>query len=225
MYKCSFCDKEYTSINTLIAHLKVIHNTLSSTFVCKQSNCTRSFTNIHPFKRHLLLKHPVNNNRFSTDLHSFHSDVPCPQIIHQDIFDNYIDSQHVLTVQDCENVINNSSITFEQFDNLVTKYATLLVSKLYSNNVLPRSLAHKIIEYVSNVYGVTIEIIKRKYECEELKRNVSFNIKDMYTVLQNAFVNFKTEHQTLQFLVRRGYLIMPQSVDIGARFHPKRIKA
>lgn len=153
-----------------------------------------------------------------------HSDVPCPQIINQDIFENYIDPQHVLTVQDCEDVIRNSSITLEQFDNLVTKHATLLVSKLYANTVLPRSLAQNIIEYVSHVYSITIEIIKRKYECEEPKRDVSFDIKDMCIVLQNAFANFKTEHQTLQFLVRRGYLIMPQSVGIGARFHPKRTK-
>lgn len=37
----------------------------------------------------------------------------------------------------------------------------------------------------------------------------------MCIILQNAFAEFKTEHQTLQYFRQRGYRIMPQSLDIG----------
>lgn len=53
-------------------------------------------------------------------------------------------------------------------------------------------------------------MIKHKYE--ENKKNVASGIKDMCVILQNTFNEFKTEHQTLQYFIQHGYLIMPQSV-------------
>lgn len=104
------------------------------------------------------------------------------------------------------------------------KRTALFVSKLYSNIALSRLLAHKIIEYVDDLYKLTIGIIKHKYECQENKQNASSNLKDMCIILKNAFAEFKTEHQTLQYFIRRGYLIMPQSIDIAVILHPKRIQ-
>lgn len=65
-------------------------------------------------------------------------------------------------------------------------------------------------------------MIKHKYE--ENKENVASGIKDMCVILQNAFDEFKTEHQTLQYFIQHGYLIMPQSVHISATLQPKRLK-
>lgn len=67
-------------------------------------------------------------------------------------------------------------------------------------------------------------IIIHKYESTEIERNVSFSIKDMFTILQNAFAQFKTKHLTLQYFIQRGYLIMSQFKDIATALHPKRIK-
>lgn len=50
---------------------------------------------MHSFKRHSLLKHPSkNNDSFITvaDPHLFHNDVPCQEIISQDMFENYTNS-------------------------------------------------------------------------------------------------------------------------------------
>jgi len=100
----------------------------------------------------------------------------------------------------------------------------LLYSKLYSNVVLSQSLAHEIIQYVDDLYKLTVEIIKHQYKCQENKRNVPSNVKDMCIILQNAFVEIKTEHKTLQYFIRHGYLIMPQTFDIAIILHPKRIQ-
>lgn len=43
-------------------------------------------------------------------------------------------------------------------------------------------------------------------------------------ILRNAFPELKTEHQTLQYFIRYGYLIMPQSIDIAVILNPKRIQ-
>lgn len=55
-------------------------------------------------------------------------------------------------------------------------------------------------------------MIKHKYESQVNKENVASGIKDMCVILQNAFEEFKTKHQTLQYFIQHGYLIMPQSV-------------
>jgi len=177
MYKYPFCVNNSPTVKFLIAHLKLAHSASSSTFVCKQQNCTRSFTNIYSFKRHLIQKHNQNNN-FSVAPGSYlsHDNILCHDIKSNDNksdqFETYINFEEFLTTETCEQLINDPLITLKQFDDIVTKRAALFVAKLYSNVVLSRSLAHEIIQHVDDLYKLTVEIIKYQYECQENKRNV-----------------------------------------------------
>jgi len=102
----------------------------------------------------------------------------------------------------------------------------LFVSKLYFNITLSLLLAHEIIQYISNSYKLSIEIIKHKYENRENKENIACDIKDMCINLQKTFdqFSFKIEHQTLHYFIRHNYLTMPQSVHIDRTLNPKRLK-
>ncbi|XP_018306071.1 uncharacterized protein, partial [Mycetomoellerius zeteki] len=46
----------------------------------------------------------------------------------------------------------------------------------------------------------------------------------MCIIIQNIFLQFETEHKTLQYFIKHGYLIMPQSINIAATLCSKRRK-
>lgn len=46
----------------------------------------------------------------------------------------------------------------------------------------------------------------------------------MCIIVQNVFVEFQTEHKTLQYFIKHRYLIMPQSINIAATLSSKRSK-
>lgn len=232
MYKCPFCVDNSPTIKFLVAHIKLAHSASLSTFICKQQNCTRSFTNIYSFKRHLIQKHNQNNNfcnKFSASESYLDNDnILCHELVKSnnvksDEFKTYIDFEEFLTTESCQQLIIDPLITLEKFNDIVTHRTALFVSKLYSDASLSRSFAHQIIQYVDELYKSIIEIIKKKYEYQE-KQNVPSNLKDMCIILQNAFAEFKTEYQTLQYFIRNEYLIMPQSINIATIFYPKRIQ-
>lgn len=222
MYKCPCCVNNFVAINSLIAHVKLIHNASTSSFICKEDNCFRNFINIHSFKRHLMLKH------LNLDENVYISQKVCDDnILYQTNsdckFQKYVNSEDLITVNVCDQLINKS-VTLKHFDDIVTQNAASFVLKLYSDASMSRSQAHKIIDYVNEFYKLTIGIIQLKYENQITTHNVSFDIKHMCIILQNAFAEFKTDYQTLQYFIRRGYLIMPQCIDIAAVLRSKRLK-
>lgn len=222
MYKCPYCIHNTPTIKFLIAHIKFAHGASLSTIICKQENCTRSFVTLYSFKRHLMVKHlNENNTKVSVmpELHLFSENVESMD----DKFTQYTNSKDLLSTNVCKELMNNPSMSLQQFDMIVTKSALLLVSKLYADITLSRLIVHKIIQYVNNFYKSTIEIIKHKLECQG-NRNVSSDINDMCIIIQNIFLQFETEHKTLQYFIKHGYLIMPQSINIAATLCSKRRK-
>lgn len=56
--KCFICKKIFSSIESLIVHLKVYHSLSPySTFECCEESCSQLFSSIYSFKRHLNAKH------------------------------------------------------------------------------------------------------------------------------------------------------------------------
>lgn len=181
MYKCPSCFNNFLTVIFLMAHLKLAHNASLSILKCQQENCMRSFLNIHSFKRHLMLKHSnqiTNNVSVSPQLHSFYDpNTLCEKNVNSnDMFKNYTNSEDLLSTKACEELINNPSITEEQFYDIVTKNAILFVSKLCSETALSRSLAYEILQHVNNFYKLAIELIKHKYESQENKQNIPSSV-------------------------------------------------
>jgi len=54
MFSCFICDSNFQVLNHLVIHLNIYHDIKAiSEFICKVSNCFRSFGTLNSFKKHL----------------------------------------------------------------------------------------------------------------------------------------------------------------------------
>jgi len=54
MFSCFICDSNFEVVNHLVIHLNIYHDIKAiSEFICKVSNCFRSFGTLNSFKKHL----------------------------------------------------------------------------------------------------------------------------------------------------------------------------
>lgn len=106
----------------------------------------RSFITLYSFKRHLMLKHLNKNDMYdgakvsiTPELHLFSENVKSMD----DKFTQYTNSKDLLSTDTCEQLMNNPSMSLQQFHNIVTKSALLFVSKLYADSTISRLVTHK----------------------------------------------------------------------------------
>jgi len=87
MFNCFLCNLKFNNINYLIIHLSIYHNLNEiKEFVCKATNCLRSFSTLNSFKKHLET-HTVTPNPNDQNFISCNSHILIPNLIGQNIDD------------------------------------------------------------------------------------------------------------------------------------------
>lgn len=66
---CFESSKTFISIKFLIQHIKLLHNSFSHNFVCKQNNCNRAFPFLNGLKNttNNHAKYEINNQQSNTE--------------------------------------------------------------------------------------------------------------------------------------------------------------
>lgn len=158
MVPCSFCDKRFLTEASFSTHVKIIHKALlGSTCHCRYEGCTRSYQNFYSYKKHLFSKHII-----------LHKETKETQIMKHDIAStsamseslsgsDTISSNKIVESGQVAN-LSNEFLTFNtrDFESIVQKETSQLVSKLYAEPFLPRSFVSEIVSNLNNFYNITL---------------------------------------------------------------------
>jgi len=252
MYSCPFCFESYGSIICLKAHCKLKHSTkLHSFFRCREKfstnlpskMCSRTFSDIYSFLKHLSKTHSRNNN-INDNIYCNNSNTVYETHSENNIINNTCSSNNntLNTVHDnncmeeiTDNLslqsmpstscaINNSDnfdITVKEFADKITKSSTLFVASLYSRPSLPRVFCQGIIDSIGNFLNC-IKILEEKYK--SIEPNPHLDLSAMFNILNNAFTDYSSEYKTMLYFKTMKSLIEPQEICIGAFIDSKLMK-
>lgn len=106
MYFCFVCSAGLDDYKALFSHLKCCHQLgPKSIYHCKQHNCTRTFSHIRSFRRHIITSHVTTPNIPSEvspqncdDMNSIQ--LSCSSL---NISDN-INNVHITAIENCSNI-------------------------------------------------------------------------------------------------------------------------
>ena len=90
---------------------------------------------------------------------------------------------------------NVSNATVMKFANDVSESAATFIAKLNSHPAVSLSFTAELVHDIEDIMS-HIEILKEA--CSTLLES-SLNLLDMFDILQNAFIDHKTEHQSLNY--------------------------
>lgn len=211
MIYCPACYANCTSEAILIVHWKCKHSTVTSNIHCKQSTCSRVFSDIYAFKRHLQRVHPMNkidinnkSNPETTQKISSKDNSPVPALTH--ILEP-IDSANNIpaTLQDFTNT------TRLDFAESLSQSVAHFVAKLYANPIVPRSLVQEIVTDVQNITN-HVQILKPM--CIINETSDSTEINHLFEIFQDAFVDHNSEYMSFSYFQNLNTLIMPKKFNI-----------
>lgn len=187
---CSECSKTFTSIDILIQHIKYLHPFLQS-YVCKQSNCHRTFPILNSFKKHLIKNHSQSEMPQQSDTEKH---------IKLSKFSNSLEYHNIN--QDASNESHNNSFDNETYDifQLIENAIVSFISKLYSNSSLPRNIIQIIIEETKELFTSVIISIERELKKQNVVAHVFDTICAIFKKIDNIFEKLETEYKRLKFL-------------------------
>ena len=90
---------------------------------------------------------------------------------------------------------NVPNATIIKFANDVSKFAATFIAKLNSHPAVPRSFT---VELIHDIEDIMSHIETLKEACSTLPES-SLNMLNMFDILQNAFIDHKTENQSLNY--------------------------
>ena len=108
---------------------------------------------------------------------------------------------------------NVSNSTVMKFANDVSKSDDTFIAKLKSHPAVPRCFT---VELIHDIEDIMSHIETLKEACSTFPES-SLNFLNMFDILQNAFIDHKTEHQSLNYFKNMKTLIIPKQYSIGVQ--------
>lgn len=219
MYSCFVCYVSFPTIDQLFLHMKFYHNNLDSesVYYCKQGECAKGFQGLDKFRRHLNQVHSIPNpiSGFSTHIYK----------TSKDIIDvsSYNESTPGLKVPLVVGEGKEEDIVLTTFDDVVKCSVLKFITKLSSKSNMTSSLMQDIIDETTELFSSGI-ISKLKAKISPFLYNNSnqseiAEIYNMLSVLENPFLNFKTEHQRIKYFESNNLYFKPKTVVVGFTKH------
>ncbi|CAI6349371.1 unnamed protein product [Macrosiphum euphorbiae] len=212
MFNCFICtENTFSTINLYIWHLKVFHDLGSqSMFTCKQPICFRDLLGLEKFRQHLKRNHML-------DTLNNHSNEYIDEIFTDQLNTNVFDQHKVKsTISDSEDTFNQNSKNGTNFKDVVTNIILKFISNLYLIPNLTSLLIQNIIEEVSQLFSNDIisilksSILPLLTNCSEKSE-----INDMFVVLENAFMDFKSEYLRVKYFETNNIFFKPKTIVVG----------
>lgn len=231
MILCPFCKYKSKTVKKFSIHFKLRHRYNLSNICCKQRKCTRIFTNVYSYRKHLILKHLNNSNEKNVKKT-------------ETLTNNYINKNNKPTTSSCGscNVNHNeegggvSNIDFlkasafryrskndlfQDFTNSLKSSTVSLAAKLYSNYSFARSTVQEIITEIENLYNEPLEIVEEIILSQDSKDREL--IKNMLSLLKNPFKELKTEYLRFKFFKNSNFFVEVESLHLGEKIVDKKV--
>jgi len=181
-------------------------------FTCKQPNCFRDLLGLEKFRQHLKRNHML-------DTLNNHSNENIDEIVTDELNLNVFDQHKVKsTIADSEetfnqNVNSKDGITFK---DVVTSIILKCISNLYLKPNLTSLLIQNIIEEVSQLFSNDIISILKSHILPLLTNcSEKSEINDMFVVLENAFMDFKSEYLRIKYFETNNLFFKPKTIVVG----------
>lgn len=210
MPTCFLCRKFYLSVKILFRHFDFQHADHKFDFYnCVEGESCRSFNLKNSYSKHLL-KHvtdftrPLSSNMF-LDKNSVSLDTISESMTYNDT-----------------NLVYNK-LNIEPIE-MLTKQLSKFLACLYANPIMPRNAVEIVVDGMETVLSEGVATCV-KNNAEKLlsddKISVDFFGSFMNVVkgIEDALINFKTEHKRFSYFTERGTFILPQEIVIGQRLN------
>lgn len=217
MFNCFLCtENKFTSTNQYIWHLKVYHNLDSqSLYTCKQDNCFRDFLGLHKFRQHLNRTH-ANKSNSITQL-NVEIDGPLENDSGSTAFDPNITNENSFE----KNIINCT------FKDIVTNNVSSFIAKLYSKPNVTDTLLQEIVEGVNELFSneIITHLEKKVFSVlTNYDTSKKTEIEEMFNVLKNPFLEFKTKHLRIKYFENHNLFFKPTTVVVGYMKQKKKVE-
>ncbi|XP_051168530.1 uncharacterized protein LOC127286215 [Leptopilina boulardi] len=225
MYHCPCCFESCATEVIFINHWKCKHTTNDSIFRCKQGKCSRVFSDVNVFKKHLIRAHSTDREEENQPLESSSAESMdiennlAPALSNSNLIIN--SSPSVDFANNGTSVEESARITPREFAGMLSKSVALFVAKLYANFCVPRSLVQEIINDV-RIITDHVGILKTMHIPNETLE--SENLNQMFDIFQNGFIDHESEHKSLNYFQNLETLILPEQFVINGRMEKKNQK-
>lgn len=213
MPSCFICLVNFNFQSHLLRHITVFHSFVSITeYKCLEDNCLRIFSSFNSFRKHL--KTHANFEGISDNV------TPIDFINDKNIEQNCYTNNNS-TSENCEEEINNSEISIDSFNEIVTGDAVNIMAKWYNEAVIPRNKVQSFINDTKLINLNSMQLLQNTV-LNQLKNNQRESdsiskISAMFESLKNPFKNLDTEYLRLIALEKLGVYIKPNEITVGSR--------
>ncbi|KAJ1521836.1 hypothetical protein ONE63_003471 [Megalurothrips usitatus] len=212
MFPCSFCELVFNSIDNVVGHIRLFHPVnFGSGYVCKFSDCDRSYDSLATFTEHLKRNHVLGG--------PFLNNVPIVQnnaaatVLAGDPELNDFD----LPAGDLPDVnIEVDPISEETLCKTFSNAALVFMSKLYSVNTMNRSDTDLIISYSNQLLLSIVLNLKRK-----VREQYGHDLDRVFDIAENVFQGLETESQRFSALQSSEVFVKPDpfTFDYVGEYH------
>ncbi|KAJ8684617.1 hypothetical protein QAD02_020410 [Eretmocerus hayati] len=217
-YRCFYCDETYCRVESLMAHVKLRHESeMNSRVTCNIDDCRTSYHNVYSLVRHIKKIHDSPSVR-NPEVAAANPPEEPPQII--------IDSDDRIVIEEPPPVLNNipNNLAFDDLNVLnngvgpdmhseyltdfVLNCALLFVTHLYAYNNINRAAVHAIISAGCSLYiGPCFDFLRKRVGDNN-------ELHSMFDIIKNGFKHFKTEFLTFKYLQEIGCLFLPTRITL-----------
>lgn len=217
MAKCSECSKVFSTVNSLLMHLKLQHKYHNlSVFQCREQNCYRNFQNIKCFKQHFNKMHSdsteTSSTRDESSINLFSEESP---------INSSFSMEHVPA-----NPTNFGTTTADDFldifRTIIKDEAIKFIAHLYTLSLLPRSHVQFIIDTFGMFFNGELVIFLEKFVIDLLHnlaapaKNVE-DIRNLFSAFKDPFADLSTEFLRIKALEKSNCFIRPVDYTLGER--------
>jgi hypothetical protein len=225
MPTCFICKTVTTSIKSLSAHFSLIHSDHAiERYICCEENCSRHFSLLNSFKKHLKSHTTYNDGNISNLNNSIVNIQPTVSNSLINSIDNNIELGDEVdhtklnrNVQQC--LVASTTEKNTDFQSRLAKFC----SNLYSKPQISRNVVQIVVEELENliVDGVndSANILLNNGDISHESRQ---DVESVVKVLKNSFVELNSEYKRLLFYEKIGTYIPPQEHDVGEMFAESR---
>lgn len=210
MPRCTICEIDKHSVDSLKLHLKLFHKDYNDLFTCKEDDCYRIFKGWKEFRKHLITVH--KSVIFAQDIaeSNVNLSIAGPSNAVDTHFSEAVSLKDGSIERKSNAPLTNAAIS--EIENLVESLAVNYTSKLYSNPRLSRDHVQHAVEDVSGLIENILTTIKPHLNTQEDQLN---KIKD--AVMKPFQTTLSTEYRRLRVIENTQKYIKPRDYVVGDR--------
>lgn len=229
---CPLCNSKFSK-NFLLKHLKIFHAGKCFNLVCKFIGCSRKYTNVSGFMKHVVIHLPpesIDNIIGEDDVDENSTFVATQEAAAEDNKITPIDVEiAILSCKMKKAIIHTDNISSIKSNkstiNVVTEFSQqisdavdVLVADLYADKYLLRTYVAPLIKKFKNFYDTSFGRV-----LEDLNAaNPNIEITKILNIMKNIDQNHKTEKMSLKTFSSL-YYIEPKTIHIATVMAIKRI--